>query len=408
MILKIPVYIINAKQGSFNWIWSKFPFKKQFLFFILGISLHAANNQIMSQVVGANNKPADRQATKETFALYKNLKKLLHKGIMFGHQDDLAYGVGWKYVARKSDVKEVTGDYPAVYGWELGRLETDQPVNLDSVPFDKMRQFISEGYSRGGIITISWHLNNPLTGKTAWEPAPGTVVSILPGSEKHALYKSWLDKVANFLLSLKGKNGEYIPVIFRPFHELNGNWFWWGGDHCAPEEFKRLWRFTVSYLRDEKNIHHLLYAYNTDRFSSMEEYLLKYPGDEWVDVIGFDIYQRKKGAEGNDEFIRDMDKMLTALEQIAGDKNKIPALTEFGYGQVPDSSWWTKVFLKALQPHKISYALAWRNAGMKPGGPAEYYLPFKGQASEKDFVEFYKDEKILFQREVSRQKLYGE
>ena len=54
--------------------------------------------------------------------------------------------------------------------------------------------------------------------------------------------------------------------------------------------------------------------------------------------------------------------MLTMLEEIAQEKNKIPALTEFGYAQVPDSTWWTNVLFKALEKHKISYALAWRNA----------------------------------------------
>lgn len=348
----------------------------------------------------------DKHATKQTIHLYNNLKRLLSKGIMFGHQDDLAYGVGWKYIPGKSDVKEVTGDYPAVYGWELGRLEIDQAINLDSVPFDKMKSFIRAGYERGGVITISWHLNNPLTGRTAWDPAPGTVSSILPGGEKNNLYKSWLDKVALFLSGLKGNNGELIPVIFRPFHELNGNWFWWGKDHCTPDEFKELYRFTVSYLRDTKKVQNLLYAYNTDRFSSKEEYLLKYPGDEWVDVIGFDIYQREKGAAGNERFRKDIDRMLTDLEQIAKERNKIPALTEFGFAQVPDSTWWTNVFWKGIQSHKISFALAWRNAGAKPSGENEYYLPGKGQVSAQDFKKFYSLGKTLFQKEVAKEKIY--
>lgn len=382
--------------------------KKRLLIYFLGIILQLGNNRIICQVMDVDNMPVDKKATKETVFLYKNLKRLLDKGIMFGHQDDLAYGVGWKYLPGKSDVKEVTGDYPAVYGFELGRLELDHDVNIDSVPFDKMKTYIQTAYARGGVITLSWHLNNPLTGKTAWDPAPGTVISILPGGEKHELYKSWLDKVARFLLSLKGKNDEYIPVIFRPFHELNGNWFWWGKDHCAPEEFKQLWHFTISYLRDTKHIHHLLYAYNTDRFNTDDEYLLKYPGDGWTDIIGFDIYQRAKGPTGNDQFIKEADAMLTALEKIAAERNKIPALTEFGYGQVPDSTWWTGVLLKALQPHKIAYALAWRNAGAKVNGPPEYYLPYHGQVSEKDFVDFYKNGKILFQKDISLQKLYQE
>jgi len=119
------------------------------------------------------------------------------------------------------------------------------------------------------------------------------------------LYKSWLDKVAVFLQSLKGKHGEYVPVIFRPFHELNGSWFWWGGKNCKSSEPIQLWKFTVSYLRDTKNIHQLLYAFNTDRFSSEEEYLERYPGNEWVDIIGFDIYQ-KGDILGNDAFIKEM------------------------------------------------------------------------------------------------------
>lgn len=375
-------------------------YKQIFQFVLLALVSNASWAQ------AAPGQPVDKQATRQTVNLYHNLKKLLDKGVMFGHQDDLAYGVGWKYVPGKSDVKEVTGDYPAVYGFELGRLELDHKVNIDSVPFDKMKGYIRTIYDRGGVTTLSWHLNNPLTGKTAWDPAPGTVASILPGGAKHELYKTWLNKVAAFVLDLKGKKGEYIPIIFRPFHELNGNWFWWGKDHCTPAEFTQLWHFTISYLRDTKNIHNLLYAFNTDRFGSKEEYLTKYPGDDWVDVIGFDIYQRNHGAQANEQFAKDAGKMLGTLEDLALEKNKIPALTEFGYGQVPDSSWWTTALLKALGTHKVSFALGWRNAGLKPSGQKEYYIPYKGQESAADFIKFYDDPKTLFQKQVSRKHLY--
>jgi Glycosyl hydrolase family 26 len=349
-----------------------------------------------------NDFPVDKGATTETVNLYRNLKKLASKGFMFGHQDDLAYGVGWKYDAGRSDIKDVTGDYPAVYGWELGHLEIGRDVNLDSVPFSDMQHFIKQGYERGGVITISWHLNNPLTGKSAWDPESGTVSSVLPGGNKHALYKSWLDKVAVFMNALKDGNGKFIPVIFRPFHELNGSWFWWGGKNCTPEEFTKLWIFTVSYLRDEKKLHHLLYAYNTDRFNSREEYLLKYPGDEWVDVVGFDIYQRNAS---NEKFISDMDKMLSMLESIAGEKNKIAALTEFG-GNLSDRNWWTGTFIKAIGGHKISWVLGWRNAGQKSSGEMEYYVPYKGENTAADFTLFYKMENTLFGKDIKTEKLY--
>ena len=377
-----------------------FPYNLLFLFTLL------LSGNAMGYKVASTDAPIDKLATKETVNLYRNLKQLVNKGVMFGHQDALAYGVGWKYEAGRSDIKDVTGDYPAVYGFELGRLELDHPVNIDSVPFDKMQQYIRAAYDRGGVVTLSWHLNNPLTGKTSWDPATGTVASILPGAPKHEVYKLWLDKVAVFVNSLKGKNGEHIPIIFRPFHELNGNWFWWGKDHCTPEEYKALWHFTISYLKDTKNIHHLLYAFNTDRFGSVDEYMTKYPGNDWVDVIGFDIYQRNHGEKANQQFIKDAGDMMGMLETMATENNKIPALTEFGYGQVPDSSWWTNALLPAIGNHKISFALGWRNAGEKRNGEKEFYVPYKGHASAKDFVEFYKDERTLFQKDITPLQLY--
>ena len=350
-------------------------------------------------------QPADKAATPKTKNLCRNLAQLSGKGIMFGHQDDLAYGVKWRYEPGRSDIKDVTGDYPAVYGWELGRLETDSPVNLDSVPFDKMRQFIRDAYNRGGVITLSWHLNNPLTGKSAWDPAPGTVASILPGGKKNDLYKSWLDKVAAFMLGLKGKHGEYIPIIFRPFHELNGSWFWWGKNHCTPDQLKQLYRFTETYLRDVKDVHNLLYAFNTDRFATKEEYLERYPGDEYVDVIGFDIYQ-KGNILSNDNFIAELDNSLHTLEAIAKERNKITALTEFGYNELPDAEWWTRVFYKALATHTIAYALAWRNAGRKSANETEFYVPYKGQSSAEDFKKFCDSKLILLQQDITKLKLY--
>src|ERR1700712_6033321 len=96
-------------------------------------------SMLLCASISAQDNPCDKDATKETVRLYHNLKKLREKGFMFGHQDDLAYGVNWKYVNGNSDIKEVTGDYPSVYGWELGHLELDSSKNLDAVPFNKMK-----------------------------------------------------------------------------------------------------------------------------------------------------------------------------------------------------------------------------------------------------------------------------
>ncbi|OYY11422.1 MAG: hypothetical protein B7Y66_02640, partial [Sphingobacteriia bacterium 35-36-14] len=111
---------------------------------------------------------ANKKASSKTVKLFNNLFKALPEGILFGHQDDLAYGLGWEYIPGKSVVQDAVGEYPAMYGWELGDLELDAVFNLDSVPFNKMKEFIKEGYEKGGVITISWHANNPVTGKNAW------------------------------------------------------------------------------------------------------------------------------------------------------------------------------------------------------------------------------------------------
>jgi mannan endo-1,4-beta-mannosidase len=348
---------------------------------------------------------ADSRATKETRYLYANLKKLVSKGILFGHQDDLAYGVGWKYVEGKSDIKEVTGDYPAVYGWELGNIEHDLPYNLDSVPFDKMRGFIKQGYEKGGVITISWHGDNPINSESAWDTTHGAVQSILPGGNKHQLYQSWLDRIADFMLSLKAKNGESIPVLFRPFHELTGNWFWWCKNTCTPAEYKLLWRFTVDYLRNARNVHNLLYVYNTADFLSKEDFLDRYPGDDVVDIVSFDAYQYGD-PQKDSSFLNNVNRRLSILEDVAGEKNKIPALAETGYEAIPYAAWWTNTLWKAISGHEISYVLAWRNHGLQPGGHMHYYAPFKGQASAKNFVEFYKLKRTLFQSDITREKLY--
>lgn len=354
---------------------------------------------------GFGQECTDPQATAETRALYKNLYQLIGKNILFGHQDDPCYGVGWKYINGRSDIRDITGEYPAVFGFDLGRTELGQAYNLDSVPFEKTKTYIREAYERGAVITLSWHLNNPLTGGNAWDNKPGTVASILPGGPKNALYTIWLDRVADFLNSIKGKNGEPIPVILRLFHELNGGWFWWGKNQCTADEMIQLWRYTIHYFRGEKKLHNLLFAFNTDKFNSSEEYLERYPGDPYIDIVGFDIYQANALKE-NSAFSKFLNHDLDLVDSIAAAHKKIPALTEFGYNEVPDSSWWTKVFFPAVATHQIVYALAWRNAGKKNGGYAEYYVPYPGAVSASDFNKMFYSGKILFETGIKSINLY--
>ncbi|MGB3005845.1 MAG: glycosyl hydrolase [Chitinophagaceae bacterium] len=353
--------------------------------------------------------PADKGATKETVNLYNNLKKLADKGFMFGHQDDLAYGVEWKYKEGRSDILEVAGDYPAVYGWELGGLErNNSDVNLDGVPFKKMKQYIKQGYERGGVITISWHLDSPLgDNKNAWDTTHGTVASINPGGINHTLYKEWLDKVAGFISSLKGSKGEAIPVLFRPYHEHTGSWFWWGKNECTPFEYKTLWRFTFYYLQNEKKLHNLLWVFNTGGdFKTKEEFLERYPGDDVVDMLSFDTYQF--GDPQKEQWFEvNTNNGLKMVGELAKEKNKLFSLAETGYEAIPYANWWTEKLMKAIGDNKISYVLVWRNHGYQESSKKmHYYAPYKDQVSAADFIKFYQLEKTLFEKEVFAEKLY--
>ncbi|MFV0590304.1 MAG: glycoside hydrolase family 26 protein [Draconibacterium sp.] len=343
--------------------------------------------------------PCDVKATPETVNLYRNLMKTQHKGMMFGHQDDLAYGIGWVYEEGRSDVKDACGDYPAVYGWELGHLELGDAYSLDSVYFDKIQGWIKKVYERGGVNTISWHLRNPLTGGSAWDTSSKEVVkSILPGGEKHDLYKTYLDRLAIFLDGLTTDEGTAIPVLFRPFHEHTGSWFWWGKNLCTTDEYKALWRFTVNYLQQNKHIHNVLYAYSTDRFESEAEYFERYHGDDLVDVLAFDLYDR--GAD----YSKTLNYCAGVVTAEAKKRHKIAAVSETGGPLAQNTEWWTKNVLEILRSYDLSYVLVWRN----PWKPASHgaFGPYKNSPDSNNFVKFYNDPKTLFQRDVTKLELY--
>jgi mannan endo-1,4-beta-mannosidase len=352
----------------------------------------------------------DKKATRRTKALYSNLKKISEERIMFGHQDDDAYGVTWKAVDGKSDVKDVCGSYPAVHGWDVGKLELGKPDNLDSVGFSNMLRWIRQIYKRGGISTISWHIDNPVSKNSSWDKTPA-VKDILPGGPAHNYYTGQLDLLADFFKKCRADFTQ-IPLIFRPFHEHNGDWFWWGKGNCTEEEYRQLWRFTVNYLKNEKNIHHLIYAFSPDRSRTRMDslrsldtlkasLLYAYPGDDYVDLIGLDNYMdvgvgwnRKSPEEQRQDFVTS----LRALSQLANEKNKVAALTETGLESVPSPNWFTEVILNPLKEApdiKIAYVLVWRNANKK-----HHYAPYAGHASARDFVKFFDDEKTIFEEDL--------
>ena len=375
--------------------------KRNFLVFGLGIILFTGACQSENTFqLQPEDLPVDKNATEETKALYYNLRELAKTKVLYGHQDDLAYGRTWWAEPGRSDVMEVTGSYPAVYGWELGDLRQDKEVSLDNVNFESIKGWIKEGYERGGINTISWHMNHPVTDGNTWDRTPA-VAAIIPGGEQHEKFKSWLDKFADFVLDLKGNKGEYIPVIFRPYHEHTGSWFWWGEEQTSVEDYVALWRFTVEYLRDERGVHNLLYAYSPDNQAGREfgNYMKKYPGDAYVDILGMDDYGSMNGrdpAEFSDE--------LVWLVEEAATRYKIPALSETGVAGIPDSTWWTNQVLPSFTSNPaakgVAYVLTWRNAYGNTGGPDHFFASYPGHPSAPNMKEFRDHELIVFEDEL--------
>ena len=169
---------------------------------------------------------ADPDATVQTKNLLENMRELSKSGkTMFGHQCSTLYGIGWSGEAGRSDIKSICGDYPAVVGWDLAEIELGQDANIDGDSFDAIRELIKQSYTRGGITTLSWHTTNPVTGGTAWDNTEA-VYRIIPGGDLHEKFCGYLDKVAEFIGSLK-VGGQSVPVIIRPWHEHSWSGFWW-------------------------------------------------------------------------------------------------------------------------------------------------------------------------------------
>jgi mannan endo-1,4-beta-mannosidase len=368
-------------------------FKPTLLVLILITLLISAYNLPLNKKL-KNPILADKNASESVIKLYQKLIKISENGFAIGHQDDTSYGLGWNHknnpTSIQSDVEKVTGDFPAVFGFDLGWIEIDKPYNLDTVPFNSMRDLIIDAHKRGGIITISWHANNPVSGGSSWDKTPAVNSLIKNGSESEK-FKLWVEKVANFMKSLQ-YNNEEIPVIFRPFHEMNGSWFWWGGNNCDPNDYKLLWKETLELLRDKHNVHNLLYAYSPNKLNPNDEYLAYYPGDEYVDILGIDVYD----FNNSKEYIKSVKHDLAIVKKTAIEKNKPYAFTETGLESLKTEKWFTEVLYPAIENTGICWVLTWRNYDKK-----HHYMPYKGQLNEADFIEFEKLPKTLFLKDLN-------
>ncbi len=361
---------------------------------------------LISQIANAQKKsPIDIKATQETKTLFTNLMKLSKKHTLFGHQHATEYGHGWAGDENRSDVKSVVGSHPAVIGVDLSGFSGRPPEAIQKTK-DDLKKNVIDTYNRGGVTTVAWHFPNPVSGGGFyWNDSVSlpAVKYIIPGGEAHEKYKEILKGIGEWAHSLKGSDGALVPVIFRPYHEFDGGWFWWGKPHCTKEEFISLWRFTVSYLRDSLDVHNFLYAFSPDnKFTTEEMFLERYPGDEWVDMVGLDNYGDM--GRNNSYDLAAASLKLKIVSDYAKKKGKLAAFTETGLESIPNTTWWTETLLKVMRTYdmNLSYVLVWRN---DTRSETHYYAPFPEQVSVPDFIKFYNDPYTLFEKDLKN--IYG-
>jgi len=364
---------------------------------VISESSTSGNNIHIERIMTADgNNPVRSEFTQQ---LYDKLLNVQGEGVYFGMHDATGYGVGWNNDNDRSDIESVTGDYPAFAGWgaDYGITQIARGEGFEDARY-KMKLF----HDMGGFNTIEWHAQNPYGGNYSWGNHPdqtkNVVEAILPGGEKHQEFLIQLDNLAAFFNTLIDDDGKKIPIIFRPWHEHTGGWFWWGNGNCSEAQYIQLWQFTVNYLFDDKGVNNLLYAYSPDKIDSREEYLYGYPGDEYIDVLGLDNYgDLRQYATNMPRFVN----MLEILVSLANEKNKPAALTETGAftidGQatMPEDDWFTEKLLTGIMSNEItrqiSYAMVWRNEST-----SQFHAPYPGHSSVPDFIDFYNDPYTLF------------
>lgn len=361
-------------------------------------------------------KTADPDATENTQELMRILYDMTkRKSIMFGQQNAGHIGVSIdRFDGTDSDVKRICGKHPAVIGIDALSF-TGLEGNLQQA-IEVTRQLHRENV----IVTLSMHAPNfalcddSFSGYSPNRTEPPIVSDIMPGGIYHAKYLRYLDLIIDYARAVTDDSGEAIPVVFRPFHENNGSWFWWGGDHCTAYEYKELFRYTILYLQKEKQIHNFLYAYSPNGpFADEEEYLSRYPGDDFIDVIGFDMYHDRPAQTDNW-----MDILTATCRQvcaIARDRHKVAAVTEAGLRMLdtapdgleyeglsptgnPRPNWFIEC-LEAIAGDPLAcetaYFLVWSNFSRK-----QFWTPYlldekHGHEMINEFTMFLNDPRVI-------------
>ena len=223
-----------------------------------------------------------------------------------------------------------TGKWVALVGADYARLSNDATVDLA-----RANEPLIAHWRQGGLVTVSWHARNPWTGGDARDHAGSERFDELltPGTEAYATWMRALDEVADALAQLQ-KAG--VVVLWRPFHESNEPPFWWGQGMATsppPAQVVALWRRMFEYFTLTKRLNNLLWVYAataSEKPGAQSEWLC-YPGDEFVDVVGLDVYADRLTL-GAYEAMRALRKPMGLTE--FGPSEETARARSYDYGQL--------------------------------------------------------------------------
>ena len=273
--------------------------------------------KISNSTYNVTSSLVNKNSTANTKKLYSFLKDSYGKYVITGQQCDGGIN-GNEFKA----IKNLTGDYPALLGLDLMDYTPSRTAfGASSSTVEKAIEFAD----KGGIVTLCWHWNAPTeylystaNNSDGWwggfytKSSKFDIAKVMNGQD--AKGKKLLDRdIKEIAKQLKRLEKAGVPVIWRPLHEASGGWFWWGAQ--GPDAYKKLWKYLYNELTNTYGCNNLIWVYNGQSADW-------YPGDEYVDIVGEDIYP------GNHVYDPQVSRFKQAINY--GSKTKITALTENG------------------------------------------------------------------------------
>lgn len=273
--------------------------------------------KISNSTYNVTSSLVNRNATANTKKLYSFLKDSYGKYVITGQQCDGGIN-GNEFKA----IKNLTGDYPALLGLDMMDYTPSRTAfGASSSAVEKAIEFAN----KGGIVTFCWHwnapteyLNSTANNSDGWwggfytKSSKFDIAKVMNGQD--AKGKKLLDRdIKEIAKQLKRLEKAGVPVIWRPLHEASGGWFWWGAK--GSDAYKKLWKYLYNELTNTYGCNNLIWVYN----GQIADW---YPGDEYVDIVGEDIYP------GNHVYDPQVSRFKQAISY--GSKTKITALTENG------------------------------------------------------------------------------